>query len=157
VQDIVAGRMLAAQQELTEEMKRLQAQRDREQEVEKLVGGIPVDSEYVVFIIDTSGSMQRFAWTLLLRKMSQTLDAYPKVKGMQVMNDEGVYTWPSGQVDPRQGAPQASATPGLLDPFGNSSGGGVGGHPHLTAGTQKVSRRRRRIRPSQASSTTSTA
>jgi hypothetical protein len=91
VQDIVAGRMLAAQQELTEEMKRLQAEQARATEVQKPVGGIPVDSEYVVFIIDTSGSMQRYAWPLLLRKMTQTLDAYPKVKGMQVMNDEGVY------------------------------------------------------------------
>jgi len=42
-------------------------------------------------VIDTSGSMQRFAWPALLRKMGETLDAYPKVKGMQVMNDEGVY------------------------------------------------------------------
>jgi hypothetical protein len=59
------------------------------------VGGVPVDSEYVIFVIDTSGSMQRFAWPLLLRKMSQILDAYPKVKGMQVMNDEGVYMFSS--------------------------------------------------------------
>jgi hypothetical protein len=55
------------------------------------VGGIPVDSEYVVFVIDTSGSMQRFAWPALLRKMDQILDVYPKVKGLQVMNDEGEY------------------------------------------------------------------
>ena len=29
---------------------------------QELVGGIPVDSEYVIFVIDTSGSMQRYAW-----------------------------------------------------------------------------------------------
>jgi hypothetical protein len=95
VQDTVAGRLLAAQQELTEEMKRLAAERDREQAATRLVGGIPVDSEYVVFIIDTSGSMQRFAWPVLLQKMGQVLDAYPKVKGLQVMNDEGVYMFSS--------------------------------------------------------------
>lgn len=89
VQDIIAGRFLAAQQELTEEMKRLREEAPPHDP--SLVAGIPVDSEYVVFVIDTSGSMQRFAWPALLRKMGETLDAYPKVKGMQVMNDEGVY------------------------------------------------------------------
>jgi hypothetical protein len=58
---------------------------------ESPVGGIPVDSEYIIFIIDTSGSMQRFAWPLVRQKMAQVLDAYPKVKGLQIMNDEGVY------------------------------------------------------------------
>ena len=28
-----------------------------------LAGGIPVDSEYVIFVIDTSGSMSNFAWS----------------------------------------------------------------------------------------------
>jgi hypothetical protein len=89
VQDIIAGRFLAAQQELTEEMKRLREEAPPRDP--SLVAGIPADSEYVVFVIDTSGSMQRFAWPALLRKMDETLDAYPKVKGLQVMNDEGVY------------------------------------------------------------------
>jgi hypothetical protein len=91
VQDILAGRMLSAQQELTEEMKRLQAQQERRPRDASVVAGIPADSEYIVFVIDTSGSMQRFAWSALLQKMQQTLDAYPRVKGLQVMNDEGVY------------------------------------------------------------------
>jgi len=91
VQDVMQGRFLTAQQQLTEEMKRLQEESQRPARSKELVGGIPVDSEYVIFVIDTSGSMQRFAWPALLRKMSQTLDAYPKVKGLQVMNDEGVY------------------------------------------------------------------
>ena len=64
---------------------------DRPRPEDALVGGIPVDSEYVVFVIDTSGSMQRFAWPALLRKMAETLDAYPRVKGFQVMNDQGIY------------------------------------------------------------------
>jgi hypothetical protein len=93
VQDIIAGRLLAAQQELTEEMKRLQQQRDEayRRPADAPIGGIPVDSEYIIFIVDTSGSMQRFAWPAVQRKMDEVLDAYPKVKGLQIMNDEGGY------------------------------------------------------------------
>jgi uncharacterized protein YlxW (UPF0749 family) len=54
------------------------------------VGGIAVDSEYVIFILDTSGSMQRI-WGRLLQEMQNILDIHPKVKGFQVMNDMGKY------------------------------------------------------------------
>jgi hypothetical protein len=54
------------------------------------VGGIPVDSEYVIFIVDTSGSMRRI-WARLLSEMNNILDTHPKVKGFQVMNDMGTY------------------------------------------------------------------
>ena len=93
IADILEGRMVAAQQELTREMLRLQEQRRsvRQPDEESLVGGIPVDSEYIIFVIDTSGSMFTYAWPLMLRKMEQVLDAYPKVKGLQVMNDMGQY------------------------------------------------------------------
>ena len=70
-------------------MKRLM--RRRPPKVESSVGGIPVDSEYIIFIIDTSGSMQGNAWALVQRKMRETLKIYPKVKGIQVMNDMGEY------------------------------------------------------------------
>ena len=59
------------------------------------MGGIPVDSEYIVFIIDTSGSMQRYAWSLVQKKMGETLEIYPKVKGIQIMNDMGNYCFPN--------------------------------------------------------------
>ncbi len=97
VQDIIAGRLLAAQQELSEEMKRLQQQRDEayQRPLDAPIGGIPVDSEYIIFVIDTSGSMQRFAWPLLRHKMDEVLDAYPKVKGLQIMSDEGGYMFSS--------------------------------------------------------------
>ncbi len=95
VQDVMQGRFLAAQEQLTDEMKRLQEESERPARVPGLVGGIPVDSEYVIFVIDTSGSMQRYAWPVVLRKMSEILDAYPKVKGMQVMNDQGIYMFAS--------------------------------------------------------------
>ncbi len=89
VSDIVEGRLLAARQELNEEMKRLLGLAHRRDPKDATVGGIPVDSEYVIFIIDTSGSMHNYAWSMVNRKMKETLDIYPKVKGLQVMNDMG--------------------------------------------------------------------
>jgi len=93
VSGIIEGRMLAAQQELSEEMKRLLGLSYRRPRTDATVGGIPVDSEYIIFVIDTSGSMSNYAWPLVIRKMSQVLDVYPKVKGMQVMNDMGQYMY----------------------------------------------------------------
>lgn len=95
VQEIVEGRLLAAQQTLTEEMKRLQQNERRPPRRDVSVGGIPVDSEYIIFIIDTSGSMTRYSWSLVLKKMTETLEIYPKVKGIQVMNDMGKYMFSS--------------------------------------------------------------
>jgi hypothetical protein len=69
-------------------MKRLQ--RQQRKVPNNLVGGIPVDSEYIIFIIDTSGSM-KMTWSLVLEKIEQTLNIYPKVKGIQVMSDMGQY------------------------------------------------------------------
>jgi hypothetical protein len=92
VQDILEGRMLAAQQELSEEMRRLLARQQR-RPPDAPVGGIPIDSEYVIFVIDTSGSMFNYAWPAVVAKMTQVLDTYPKVKGMQIMNDMGQYMY----------------------------------------------------------------
>lgn len=84
------GRLASAQQTLTEEMKRLLGRGFR-RKADDAIGGIPVDSEYIIFIIDTSGSMFNYVWPLLLQKVEETLNAYPQVKGFQVMNDEGTY------------------------------------------------------------------
>ncbi len=93
VQDILEGRMLAAQQDLTEEMRRLLDQSQMRRQRDAAVGGIPVDSEYIIFVIDTSGSMYHHAWPAVVEKMTQVLDTYPKVKGMQIMNDMGQYMY----------------------------------------------------------------
>lgn len=93
VNEIVEGRLLAAQQELTSEMERLRERRVYRRPPEAPIGGIPVDSEYIIFVIDTSGSMFRYAWPTVLEKMRQVLDAYPRVKGLQVMNDMGQYMY----------------------------------------------------------------
>jgi hypothetical protein len=55
------------------------------------VGGVPVDSEYVIFVIDTSGSMFNYAWNRMMSVMQETLNIYPRLKGIQVMSDQGEY------------------------------------------------------------------
>ena len=86
----IEGRLAKARQKLTEEMERLLADYQKAQD-DTTIGGIPVDSEYVIFIIDTSGSMHSYAWPLVLQKVTETLDVYPRLKGIQVMNDMGNY------------------------------------------------------------------
>ncbi|MEQ9209232.1 MAG: hypothetical protein RLN96_05240, partial [Pseudomonadales bacterium] len=78
-----------ALQSLSEEMRRLLG--DAYQRRDYVIGGIPVDSEYVIFIIDTSGSMYNYAWGRVVNEISHILDIYPNLKGMQVMNDMGDY------------------------------------------------------------------
>ncbi len=54
------GELALAKQRLTEEMQRLLANYKPDPDEYK-IGGIPVDSEYIIFIIDTSGFFQRYA------------------------------------------------------------------------------------------------
>ena len=81
--------LLSAKQMLTDEMKRLL--KDYNPIDDSTVGGIPVDSEYIIFVIDTSGSMFQGPWNLVIQKITETLAVYPTVKGIQVLNDEGEY------------------------------------------------------------------
>ncbi|MBQ0719328.1 MAG: VWA domain-containing protein [Gammaproteobacteria bacterium] len=85
--------LILAQQILSEEMQRLQQRGSPN--ANQLIGGIPVDSEYLVFIIDTSGSMVDFAWPKVREELINILDIYPTVKGIQVMNDMGDYMFES--------------------------------------------------------------
>ena len=75
-----------AKQKLSDEIKKLQP--DFRRASNEAIGGIPVDSEYIIFVIDTSGSMQS-KWDWAERKLSEVLDVYPTVKGLQIMNDNG--------------------------------------------------------------------
>jgi hypothetical protein len=90
------GELLAARQRLTEEMRRLLADYVPPK-TEAAIGGVPVDSEYIIFIIDTSGSMQSGAWPLVRRKVGEALSIYPTVKGIQVMSDNAGYLYPSSR------------------------------------------------------------
>ena len=92
------GELVLARQSLTEEMERLQAQLAERVDTDS-VGGIPVDSEYIIFIIDTSGSMFNYSWDRMIEVVTDTLDIYPEVKGIQVMNDMGEYMFSSFRGD----------------------------------------------------------
>jgi len=75
-------------QVLTEEMQRLAPSSALKNQ---LIGGIPVDSDYIIFVIDSSGSMQSAAWGKVRQEMLNILDIYPQVQGIQVLNDMGNY------------------------------------------------------------------
>jgi hypothetical protein len=94
----LTGQLALARQQLSEEMKRLQASLASRVDTDS-VGGVPVDSEYVIFVIDTSGSMFNYAWGRMMEVMDETLNIYPELKGIQVMNDEGDYMFSSFNSD----------------------------------------------------------
>ena len=52
------------------------------------VGGIPVDSDYVIFVVDTSGSM-RAIWDRVTQQIINILTIHPQVKGFQILDDQG--------------------------------------------------------------------
>ena len=53
--------------------------------------GNPAASDYLIFVIDTSGSMKQFAWGALQRHVAETIDAHPTALGVQFVTDEGAY------------------------------------------------------------------
>ena len=118
------GKLSLAQQSLTEEMQRLAANSSAPEN--NAIGGIPVDSEYIIFVIDTSGSMfNNPSWGKMLGVIEDTLDVYPEVKGIQIMNDMGDYMFDSfrGQWIPDTPArrTQILSTLRNWNPFSNSS------------------------------------
>jgi len=117
------GRLSIAKQSLTEEMQRLLG--DSFARENNVIGGIPVDSEYIIFIIDTSGSMYESAWDRMLQVIQDTLDIYPEVKGIQVLNDMGDYMFDSFRGDWIQDTPSLRnliiSTLRTWNPYSNSS------------------------------------
>ena len=61
--------LATARQSLTDEMEQLLGLDFRRES--GLVGGISVDSEYIIFVIDTSGSMQSAAWAQAVAEAEQ--------------------------------------------------------------------------------------
>ena len=86
----IREQLAQAKQQMTAELQALLKDYQRAED-DQTIGGIPVDSEYVIFIIDTSGSMFNYAWPLVVQKLQETLEVYPNLKGIQVMNDMGNY------------------------------------------------------------------
>jgi regulator of replication initiation timing len=123
-QEAILKQLFKARQELSEEQLRLQQTRPAAR-VDAPIGGVPVDSEYIIFVIDTSGSMQQFAWPAVRRKMEEILQIYPRVQGIQVLNDMGDYMFSqyAGQWIRDSPARRKAILQRLSDwaPFSNSS------------------------------------
>jgi hypothetical protein len=124
-QVVIGERLAEARQTLSEEMRRLLGSGYRRAPSDATIGGVPVDSRYVAFIIDTSGSMTRYAWPLVLSKLEETLAVYPRLQGIQVMNDMGQYMFSgfAGRWIPDTPARRKAITTRLRTwrPFSNSS------------------------------------
>ena len=92
VTNIIERQLVSAQQTLTEEMQRLVTRRAQSPR-SAAIGGIPIDSNYVIFIIDTSSSMTSNHWDVNLAIVDEILSLYPHVRGLQVLNDQGTYMY----------------------------------------------------------------
>lgn len=83
-------RGLAMIQEALERQKRSAITPGTETRRDEEVGGIPVDSDYVIFIVDTSGSMKRI-WSRVVDEIENVIRIHPKIRGFQILNDNGVH------------------------------------------------------------------
>jgi len=54
---------------------------------QKEASGIKLDSRYLVFIIDTSGSME--PWVKIVQEIDNLIQTFPDLEGYMVMNDNG--------------------------------------------------------------------
>jgi beta-lactamase regulating signal transducer with metallopeptidase domain len=53
--------------------------------------GTPAASDYLIFVVDTSGSMKRYAWEALQRHLAEMVAAHPNALGFQFVTDQGAY------------------------------------------------------------------
>jgi hypothetical protein len=62
-------------------------------EVKPTPVGLPIGSNYIAFVIDTSGSMRDPStdrvWAIAIRKIDEVLDVYPNVQGIQLLDTDG--------------------------------------------------------------------
>ena len=77
-----------------EELAALQTEPDVEQKViEPLPIGVPVESNVIAFVIDTSGSMRESSTNLInphvVKKFEEVIKSYPEVKGIQLLDASG--------------------------------------------------------------------
>lgn len=107
VQDLLAEMERQLQRELAgkeallvdlDELEQEVAARQEEPEmvledVEPAPVGVTIGSNYIAFVIDTSGSMRDIAtdrlWPIVIQKISDVLDVYPIVDGILVLNSDG--------------------------------------------------------------------
>ena len=66
---------------------------------DEILLGMPLDSEYLAFVVDTSGSMRQYVWDDVQRLVAETIATFPTVKGIQILSDEGQYLMPQFRGD----------------------------------------------------------
>jgi len=81
-------------EEIKKELAAFQVEIEVEQNVvEPLPIGVPVESNVIAFVIDTSGSMREHGTQLLnphvIRKFEEVVLSYPEVKGIQLLDASG--------------------------------------------------------------------
>lgn len=85
--------MLTDIEQLKKEIAAMQTEPPIEQLDASTPIGIPVESNYVAFVIDTSGSMRdpntAMLWEYVSRKFEEVIRAYPTVKGVQFLDADG--------------------------------------------------------------------
>jgi hypothetical protein len=92
-----------------EELKRDIAARQKKPEIELSVPpapiGLPAESNFVAFVIDSSGSMRdantERIWPIVLKKFDEVLDAYPQLEGFQFLDADGRYIMGNRNADQR--------------------------------------------------------
>ena len=87
---------IAASQAI-QERERASPEGDEERQVDTELAGIPVDSEYIAFVVDTSGSVTGVLglmpgiWERVVDEVGKVLSMYPRVRGFQIMDADGEY------------------------------------------------------------------
>ncbi len=77
-------------------------QPEKDMEVDTKLAGIPVDSEYIAFVVDTSGSVvggwgALSIWDRVVEEVGNILSIYPRIRGFQILNDQGTYLFSGRQ------------------------------------------------------------
>ena len=83
--------------------------------------GIPIESNYIAFVFDTSGSMRDTRtdqlYEMVIEKIQNVLDSYPEIKGVQFLDADGRFIlrgtpgiWMDDRRETRNGALRVLAT-----------------------------------------------
>ena len=88
-------KLLTDLEQVEDELAVMQTDPEIEQKKEMVPSpvGVPVESNHIAFVIDTSGSMRdpntSLIWGYVIQKFEETLDSYPEVKGIQLLDADG--------------------------------------------------------------------
>lgn len=92
-------------------------------------GGIPTDADYVIFVIDNSGSMSADSgWRQVTRVVEDIIKSHPQMKGFQIMAADGsfMYSGQEGRWLPDTDSMRQRAVQGLANFRGGASAPEVG-------------------------------